>query len=47
MITVRYALLHPVKNLPNSRVHAVTSAVNHQSASKFGTIDYGMSLPIN
>ena len=39
-------MLHPLKNLPTQE-YTVTSSVNHQSASVFGTIDYGMSLPIN
>ena len=43
IIFVKCAMLHPLKNLPNF----VTSSVNHQSASVFGTKDYGMSLPIN
>ena len=36
-------MLHPLKNLPNF----VTSSVNHQSASVFGTKDIGMRLPTN
>ena len=33
-------MLHPLKNLPNF----VTSSVNHQSASVFGTKDYAAVL---
>ena len=36
-------MLHPLKNLPN----VVTSSVNNQSASVFGTKDIGMRLPTN
>ena len=30
-----------------TQILEMTSSVNHQSASVFGTKDYGMSLPIN
>ena len=43
IIFVKCAMLHPLKNLPNF----VTSSVNHQSASVFGTKDIGMRLPTN
>ena len=33
-------MLHPLKNLPNF----VTSSVNHQSASVFGTKDIGIVM---
>ena len=46
IIFVKSAMLHPQKILPNSDSW-VTSSVNQESASIFGTKDYGMSLPID
>ena len=37
----------PPKKTFQTQIIEMTSSVNHQSASVFGTKEYGMSLPIN
>ena len=46
MIFVNYADAPPPKEPSKLKSTTVTSSVNDQLASVFGTIDYGMSLPM-
>ena len=46
IIFVKSAMLHPLKTF-QTQILEMTSSVNHQSASIFGTKDIGMHLPTN